>query len=140
MGWLDFHKKKAECFPQLVADFTDPNACQYETFNIRGIKDSIEITHMVKYWLPYQDKGAMATTTIGLSPNMPLDTLYGLPFQINAQMTANFANQKVNSKIFHTEFNILMKRPKQSPLESLDYPSSKTPKVLLSQNKVQDGK
>jgi len=137
MGWLEYHTKIAEKFPQLVSEFTDLNGCQYETFDIGGIKDSIEITHMIKYWLPYQDNGAMATITIGLSPDMPLDTLYGLPFQINAQMTADFANQKVTSKIFRTEFNILMKRPERSPIESLDYPASTSPKVLLSQGKPQ---
>jgi hypothetical protein len=132
MGWLDYHQKIFEKYPQLVADFTDLADKQYETFDIGGIKDSIEITHMVKYWLPYQDNGAMATVTIGLSPDMPLDTLYGLPFQINAQMTADFANQKVTSKIFGTEYDMQMKRPERSPLESLDYPATKTPKVLLN--------
>jgi hypothetical protein len=137
MGWLDYHKKAYEKFPQFIAEFTDLHDSQYETFNIGGIKDSIEITHMIKYWLPYQHNGSMATITLGLSPDMPLDTLYGLPFQINAQMTADFANQTVTSRIFRAEFPILMKRPERTPLESLDYPMAKTPKVLLSQNTTQ---
>lgn len=138
MGWLDYHKKAYEKYPQLIAEFTDLHESQYETFNIGGIKDSIEITHMIKYWLPYQHNGSMATITIGLSPDMPLDTLYGLPFQINAQMTADFANQTVTSKIFRAEFSIIMKRPERTPLESLDYPMAKIPKVLMSHNATQD--
>jgi hypothetical protein len=93
---------------------------------------------MIKYWLPHQHNGAMATITLGLSPDMPLDTLYGLPFQINAQMTADFANQTVTSKIFRAEFPILMKRPERTPLESLDYPMAKVPKVLLAQHTTQE--
>jgi hypothetical protein len=124
MGWLEYHQKISTKFPHLVAEFTDLHKNQYETFDIGGIKDSIQITHMIKYWLPYQTNGAIATITIGLSPDMPLDTLYGLPFQINSQMTADFANQKVISKVFNAEFEISMKRPERSPLESLDYPSS----------------
>jgi hypothetical protein len=92
---------------------------------------------MIKYWLPYQDNGTMATITIGLSPDMPLDSLFGLPFHINGQMTADFANQKVMSRVFHAEFDILMKRPERSPLETLNYPASKTPKVLLYQTNTQ---
>jgi hypothetical protein len=132
MGWLAYHQKIADKFPQLVSEFTDLNGAHYETFDIGGIKDSIEITHMIKYWMPYQENGIMATITIGLSPDMPLDTLFGLPFQINGQMTADFANQKVTSRIFRAEFDLLMKRPERSPLEILDYPAAKTPKVLLS--------
>jgi hypothetical protein len=137
MGWLDYHQKINAKFPHLIAEFTDLNESQYETFDIGGIKDSIQITHMIKYWLPYQTNGATATITIGLSPDMPLDTLYGLPFQINSHMTADFANQKVVSKIFNAEFDLLMKRPERSPIESLDYPSSSKPKVLMFQDNFQ---
>jgi hypothetical protein len=49
-------------------------------------------------------------------------------------MTANFANQKVVSKVFRDDFTILMKQPERSPLKSLNYPMDKTPKVLLSQS------
>jgi hypothetical protein len=57
---------------------------QFEDINIGGIKEGVWITHMIEYWLPFQKDGRNATLTIGLTDDLPIAMLFGLPFQIKA--------------------------------------------------------
>jgi hypothetical protein len=92
MGWKPYHEKMAKLFPSLVANFLKVEDQQYndqKEIIISGIKGGIQIMHMVEYWLPYEDRTGTATVRIRLTEDLPVATLYGMPFQINTKMIIN---------------------------------------------------
>jgi hypothetical protein len=133
MGWLEYHEMIHTKHPQYVREFICLEEGQFENIAIGGIKDSVAITHMIEYWLPYADKGANATITLGLTADLPINTLFGLPFQIKAKMKADFNKQVVYSKIFHDTFSLEMKIPERVPIESLDY-KHRTHRVMITES------
>lgn len=133
MGWLEYHETIYKKHPHYVREFICLEESKFENIGIGGIKDSVAITHMIEYWMPYEDKGGNATITLGLTEDLPINTLFGLPFQIKAKMTANFNKQIVQSEVFHDTFKIEMKEPERSPVASLEY-KHQTPRVMLLEN------
>ena len=81
MGWLSYHKEIATQFPQLVDELVCLEEQQYETINIGGLKEGVTITHMIRYAIPFVDKGEQCYLTLGLTEDLPIDTLFGLGFQ-----------------------------------------------------------
>jgi hypothetical protein len=86
MVWKDYHEQIQKQFPYVVANYFKLEDKQFEDINIGGIKDGVWITHMIKYWLPFQKAGGNVTLTIGLAEDLPISTLFGLPFQIKANL------------------------------------------------------
>jgi hypothetical protein len=115
MGWRPYHKKMAKLFPSLVANVFEVEDQQYndrKEIIISGIKGGVQITHMVEYWLPYEDRTGTATVILGLTEDLPVATLYGMPCQINTKIIINWDGQKATSKTSKTTCNIRMKRLK----------------------------
>jgi hypothetical protein len=108
---------------------------QFEDINIGGgIKDGIWITHMIEYWIPFQKAGGIATMTIGLTEDLPITTLFGLPFQIKANIKPDWNAHTATSGVFKHTFKLRTQRPEWCPpLESLDYNDGKA-KVFYSHN------
>lgn len=78
--------------------------------------------HLIEYYLPYDDgNGNFHTMLIGLVQKLPLNTIFGLPFIIKAEMKADFEEMLVYSKILDDEFKITMERPTLIPVEELDH-------------------
>lgn len=121
MGWLSYHEAIRQHHPQFVAKWTNLTESNYQTFSIGGLNGGVEITHIVKYWLPYDDKGTTPVVAIGLSADMPLNTLYGLPFTQNAQCVVDFDRMQVDTKYFKTQWALEMRTPRRSPPEDTKY-------------------
>ena len=71
-------------------------------------------------WLPWVVSGQDSKLLIGLGDNMPVTLLIGLPFQINAQVTIDVANEKCYSAVFGTTWKMTMKPPHKKTLRTLD--------------------
>jgi hypothetical protein len=97
IGWLDYHKEIADRYPKLVAELVDLKQKRYEFIKIGGIKGSVQITHMIKYWIPYEERGEPSTLTLGLTADLPLDTLFGVGFQKETKMVIDLVGQKIES-------------------------------------------
>lgn len=78
MGWFEYHQAIAEQCSQLVEEFIELEEEQYETISISGVKDGVTLTRMIKYAIPFTDKGEQCHLTLGLTKDLPIDTLYGL--------------------------------------------------------------
>ena len=63
MGWLKYHQTIAEKFPQLVEELVCLEEQRYEQINIGGLKDGVTITHMIKYAIPFTEKGCLLYTS-----------------------------------------------------------------------------
>jgi hypothetical protein len=138
MGWLDYHKEIAERFPNLVAEFIDLNQKRYEFIKIGGIEGSVQITHMIKYWIPYKERGEPSTLTLGLTPDLLLDTLFGVGFQKETKMVIDLALQKIESGYFQDRYDLEYKEPRRSDLQSIAAQARSTPKTLIAQTTEHD--
>jgi hypothetical protein len=138
MGWLDYHKEVAERYPKLVAELIDLSQKRYEYIKIGGIEGSVQITHMIKYWIPYEERGEPSTITLGLTPDLPLDTLFGVGFQKETKMVIDLAGQKVESGYFQDRYDLEYKEPRRSDILSVAAQARNNPKTLVTQTPGHD--
>lgn len=132
MGWLGYHKTIAEQFPQLVEEFIELEEEQYETINIGGLKDGVVLTHMIRYAIPYTDKGEQCYLTFGLTEDLPIDTLYGLGFQQDTKMKIDLASKRVESALLQDSFQMTFKEPRRTNPDHIRSEERNTPKSLLT--------
>jgi hypothetical protein len=122
MGDLSYHTAIKTKYPQLVKQVVELDTYGYAPINIGGIEGSVKITHIMTYHLPYTSAGGdWHALAIGLTDTLPVNTLFGLPFIIKADLQVNWKQHLVRSTFFDDEFEIMMDRPHKSPLESLQY-------------------
>ena len=104
-----------------------------ENIKIGGIASHIMITHIIVYYLPYQKSdGSHYTMEIGLSEDLPLNTLYGLPFIIYYDLAPSWNQQLINSKVLADEFKMKLERPQRTPIEDLLYQNQQMTKSFMS--------
>jgi hypothetical protein len=89
---------------------------------------------MIEYWLPFQKARGNATLTIGLADNLPIATLFGLPFQIKANLKPDWNAQTATSEVFKQTFKLKMQQPERPPLESLDYNDGKAKAFIMKED------
>ena len=121
MGWLPYHQKIYQQFPQLVKSFIDLQDQKYEQISIGGVAGAVKISHMISYHLPFVHQGEQASLTIGLTADLPINTLIGLSFQVKAAMTLDLQRMTLHSKIFNETFPVEMIRPERVPIEHINY-------------------
>jgi hypothetical protein len=138
MGWIEYHKEIAERYPKLVAELVDLQQKRYEYIKIGGIEGSVQITHMIKYWIPYEERGEPSTITLGLTPDLPLDTLFGVGFQKETKMVIDLAGQKVESGYFQDRYDLEYKEPRRSDILSVAAQARSNPKTLVTQTPGHD--
>jgi hypothetical protein len=132
MGNYTYHKTIAEQFPQFVDEMICLTDRHYETINIGGLKDGVTITHMIRYAIPFIDKGEQCYVTLGLTDDLPIDTLFGLGFQQDLKMKIDFATKRVESAFLQRHFNLAFKEPRRTNPENIRSQENNTPKSLLT--------
>lgn len=132
MGWLQYHKAIAAAFPQFVEKLICLDEERYETINIGGLKEGVTITHMIQYAIPFTEKGEQCYLTLGLTEDLPIDTLYGLGFQVDAKMKIDFASKKVESALLQASFPLTFKEPRRTNPDHVRSEERNTPKSLLT--------
>ena len=87
---IQYHQDIKEKFPEVVVELTYMEDTKHENFNIKGIKLGVESTHTTKYWISLEDKYGTPAITIGFSKEIPVETLFGLPFMIGEICVPDF--------------------------------------------------
>ena len=132
MGWLSYHLK-------IVKEVIVLEQQRCEPIKIGGIEGSVQITHIIVYYLPWKTPtGEHDTLSIGLTGILPINTLYGLPFIVKAGLTPKWDQQVVYSQHFQNEFKLVMERPGQVPLEDIDYQTGLRKTFLSGQGEMKE--
>ncbi len=100
MGNLSYHQEIATQFPNLVAKLVDLAEKQFKSITIGGLQGGVSLTHMICYLIPYTEYGKYCALTLGLTDNLPIDTLLGISFQMDTKMSINIAGMKVHLALF----------------------------------------
>ena len=132
MGNLTYHQTIMEQFPQFVDEMICLEEKRFEQINIGGLKDGVTITHMVRYAIPFIDKGEQCYVTLGLTDDLPIDTLFGIGFQQSTKMKIDFATKRVESAFLQQHFEITFKEPRRTNPDNIRGEVNNTPKSLLT--------
>jgi hypothetical protein len=133
MGSLQYHSEILKTFPQLVAEFTELAEKRFESISIGGLQGGVILTHMIRYHIPYTDRGEALSLTLGLTADFPLDTLFGVGFQIEAKMTIDLAARKVYSGLFQDSYTLEFKEPTRTNPAHIVSQLNRTPKAMIAQ-------
>jgi hypothetical protein len=136
MGSLQYHSEIMTHFPQLVSEFTVLEEKRYETINIGGLQGGVELTHIIVYHIPYTEKGQNCSITFGLTDALPLDTLFGVGFQIEAKMTIDLAGKLVYSGLFQEHYSLEFKAPMKTNPQHVVSQTDHSPKALVTQQQA----
>ncbi|CAJ1937070.1 unnamed protein product [Cylindrotheca closterium] len=131
MGKKDYHLSIAKQHPHLVKQIFDLQKIRYAPIKIGGIKDSVEIDVIIKYFIPFENgQGENHTLMIGLTDDLPINTLCGLPFILKAKLVAQFYRNAVISNFFNQEFDLTLECPRLLPTEHVERNQSSDRKVF----------
>ena len=137
MGKKDYHLRIAEKCGHLVKQVVSLRESTHNTISIGGIKDSVEIDTLIEYYLPFTyGDGEHCTLMIGLTDDLPLNTLYGLPFILKAKIIPDYERQAAVSQYFKAEFPLIMETPQLMPLEHIER-NKATKQVLFTEGSKQ---
>ena len=131
MGKLKWYQELHKVCPQLFDDFFELSERRYENINIGGLKDGIWLTHVAVLWMPYEDRGATMRIEIGLSPELPVDTLFGVNFQKATKMSFNLGTNKADSPYLGGTYDIIWRTPTNSDLGLIRHEAQRAPMVFL---------
>jgi hypothetical protein len=105
---------------------------RYETISIGGLQGGVVLTHMIKYLIPYMDRGGACVLTLGLTEDLPLDTLFGVNFQTEAKMQIDLAGGKIWSGLFQDTYPLEFKEPKRTHIAHIFSQANAFPKALIA--------
>jgi hypothetical protein len=138
MGNLSYHSKIATRFPTLVSELVDLAEKQYEAITIGGIQGGVSLTHMIRYFIPYIENGKCCALTLGLTDDLPIDTLLGIGFQMEAKMSIYTAGLKTHSALFQDTYQIQMKAPRKTDPAAVAAEEHQRPMILMIQTPNRD--
>jgi hypothetical protein len=113
--------KLKEKFPAFVSEHTVLKERQFEDIKIGGIQGGVWITDVIVFYMPFATNGENHGIMFGLTDELPINVLYGLPFLIQAQITMDMDAQTATSKVLATTFKLNMIPPKRTNLDTIDY-------------------
>jgi hypothetical protein len=121
MAWKPYMLKLKEKFPAFVSEHTVLKERQFEDIKIGGIQGGVWITDVIVFYMPFATNGENHGIMFGLTDDLPINILYGLPFLIQAQITMDMDAQTATSKVLATTFKLNMLPPKRTNLDTIDY-------------------
>jgi hypothetical protein len=92
----------------------------------------VTITHMIRYVIPFIDKGEQCYITLGLTKDLPIDTLFGLGFQQDTKMKIDLASKRVESALSQQTFELVFKEPRRTYPDHIRMEERNTPKLLVT--------
>ncbi len=113
-------------------EYPEEYSDQYGRSNANAYATLVSITHMIRYTIPFIDKGEQCFITLGLTDDLPIDTLFGLGFQQDTKMTINFTTRRVESAFLQRQFPITFKEPRRTNPENIRSQENNAPKSLLT--------
>ncbi len=116
-----------ELFPEFVVDHIVLKEGRFEDIKIGGITGGVWITELITFYLPFaRTNGETHGIMFGLTDDLPINVLYGLPFFVNAQITLNLGELTATSKVLATKFKLNMLPPERAELDTIDYKAGAT--------------
>ncbi len=112
MAWKPYMLKLKEQFPEFVSEHTVLKERQFEDMEIGGIQGGVWITDVIVFYMPFATNGENHGIMFGLTDDLPINVLYGLPFMIQAQIIIDLDAQTATSKVLATTFKLKMLPPK----------------------------
>jgi hypothetical protein len=121
MAWKPYMLKLKEKFPEFVSEHTVLKERQFEDIKIGGIQGGVWITEIIIFYMPFESNGQEHGIMFGLTDELPINVLYGLPFLMQAQVTLDLDAQIATSKVLATKFKLQLLRPIRTPLDTIEY-------------------
>ncbi len=121
MAWKPCMLKLKEQFPKFVSEHTVLKERQFEDIKTGGIQDGMWITDVIVFYMPFATNSKNLGIMFGLTDDLPINVLYGLPFMIQAQITIDLDAQTATSKVLVTTLKLKMLPPKRTNLSTIDY-------------------
>jgi hypothetical protein len=121
MAWKPYMLKLKEKFPEFVSEHTVLKERQFEDIKIGGIQGGVWITEVLVFYMPFESNGEKHGIMFGLTDELPINVLYGLPFLMQAQVTLDLDAQIATSKVLATKFKLQLLRQVRTPLDTIEY-------------------
>jgi hypothetical protein len=136
MGCYDYWMWVFEKHPEILKEVVELKEHRIENIRIGGVGDGrVEISHIAYVYIPYQSGGMNSTIAIGLGRRMPVTLLIGLTFIVGTKTVFDPDTLKCYSKVFDTNWKVVMKKPHLKNKWSLDNATMGTnPTVLNTSN------
>jgi hypothetical protein len=98
MAWKPYMLQLKDKFPEYVEEHTVLKERQSEDIKIGGIQGGVFITEVMTLYLPFTSDGENHRIMFGLTDDLPINVLYGLPFLLQAQITLDMDAQTARSR------------------------------------------
>jgi hypothetical protein len=122
MAWRPYMLRLRELFPELVAEHIVLKESRFEDIKIGGITGRVWITELLTFYMPFaRTNGETHGIMFGLTDDLPINVLYGMPFFIQAQISLNLYELTATSKVLATTFKLNLLPPERAELETIDY-------------------
>ena len=121
MAWKPYMLRLKEKFPQYVEEHTVLKERQFEDIKIGGIQGGVYITDVMTMYLPFTTDGENHRIMFGLTDDLPINVLYGLPFLLQAQITLDMDAQTARSRLLGASFKLTLRSPKRSDITTIDH-------------------
>jgi hypothetical protein len=122
MAWRPYMLRLKELFPELVAEHIVLKESRFEDIKIGGITGRVWITELLTFYMPFaRTNGETHGIMFGLTDDLPINVLYGLPFFIQAQISLNFYELTATSKVLAAKFKLNLLPPERAELDTMDY-------------------
>jgi hypothetical protein len=72
-------------------------------------------------YLPFTTDGENHRIMFGLTDDLPINVLYGLPFLLQAQITLDMDAQTARSRLLGASFKLTLRSPKRSDITTIDH-------------------
>jgi hypothetical protein len=127
MAWRPYMLRLKELFPEFVAEHIVLKESRFEDIKIGGITGGVWITELITFYMPFaRTRGETHGIMFGLTDDLPINVLYGLPFFVQAQITLNLGELTATSKVLATKFRLTMLPPERAELDTIDYKAGAT--------------
>jgi hypothetical protein len=97
MAWKSYMLRLKDKFPEYVEEHTVLKERQFEDIKIGGIQGGVFITDVMTLYVPFTSDGKNHRIMFGLTDDLPINVLYGLPFLLQAQITLDMDAQTARS-------------------------------------------
>ena len=121
MTWKLYMLRLKEKFPQYVEEHTVLKERQFEDIKIGGIQGGVFITDVMTLFLPFTTDGENHRIMFGLTDDLPINVLYGLPFLLQAQITLDMDAQTARSRLLGASFKLTLRSPKRLDITTIDH-------------------
>jgi hypothetical protein len=121
MAWKPYMLRLKEKFPHYIEDHTVLKERQFEDIRIGGIQGGVFITDVMTLFLPFTTDGSNHRIMLGLTDDLPINVLYGLPFLLQAQITLDMDAQTAKLRLLGTAFKLTLRSPKRLDIETIDH-------------------